>query len=384
MIWAHNDLSAQQSRVRKDAAARASGHQHRTYTIFKRLTMVGCVKLLDANQSPPTAKDGTDRLSRSRSRPYSSHASVESSMLISDCNIEIHVAYLRRLRDAAITGIDVDILCRDVDICLDLSPSHSSANIENHSSPPLGCSLQSLIHFMMGLQHCVYKDRSFVDPLLPEHIQFHPDGEKTPKENKRLKLVDEVESKIEELGPDDFMPTINVEDDDLDESSDDGEEPDEEHDDAFLAWKREQGLEVDASGENPIDAILVDTPDGVIRKERSTHSLRGSVQNSDKGNQEPSKYKRKRKAVIVLARGAQKFEKLSFSLTLRRVNAKAFLPQKDYVKESQKCQSSGSSSHRHCLELLAEGAVIECIWPKPSGKIGRWKFRRWLFTRPLH
>ncbi|KAL3803648.1 hypothetical protein HJC23_003702 [Cyclotella cryptica] len=364
MVWAHNDLSAQQSRMRRDAAARTSGHQHRTYTIFKRLTMIGCVRLVDADQSRPKTNDGTGRSSRS--------LLLESPMIISDCNIEMHVAYLRRLRDAAITGVDVDILCRDVDICLDLSPLQSSADIENNSSQPLGCSLQSLIHFMAGLQHCVYKDRSFVDPLLPENTYRPSDDEKMLTENKRLHVVDEVENKAEELGPDDFMPTINVEDDDLDESSEDGEEPDEEHDQAFLAWKREQGLEVEASASDPINTVLVDTPDGVIRKEGSSHSLRRSLQNSDNDNDNdgPSKYKRKRKAVIVLARGAQKFEKLSFSLALRRVIAKLYLPQNEHAMEKQKIVSSNTSSYRHCLELLAEGAVIECIWPKPSGEIG--------------
>ena len=83
-------------------------------------------------------------------------------------------------------------------------------------------------------------------------------------------------------------------------------------------------------------------------------------------------YKRKRKAVIVIASGAQQFEKLSFSLSIPRINMKLCLPSEDSNVESNANGEKGDSeaNDNHCLELLLEGLVAECIWPKVSGEMG--------------
>ena len=92
---------------------------------------------------------------------------VKSAALISNTQIDVHVAYIRRLRDAGVTGIDVDVLCHDMDINLDIA-SLSDANNGSNASQSSGCDVGSFVHMMMGLLHCYYKDRSFVDPLLPD------------------------------------------------------------------------------------------------------------------------------------------------------------------------------------------------------------------------
>jgi hypothetical protein len=328
-IWAHNDLSAQQANIQSSTRA-GGGHHHRMYTIFKRLSFKAAVGIVDATK-----------------------AAVEQSTLISDCNIDVHVAYTRRLRDAGITGVDVDVLCHDADINLDLS--------EDLTANPLGCSFQSVLHLMVGLQHCMYKDRSFIDPLLPVGVS----RESTTKNESTRKDKQPTTSENEEveLGPDDFLPTINMEEDELDESSEDEEEPDEENDEAFLAWKKEQGTETDTIV--PDDSTSTSESDGAsgaisISQRESSQSL---------ASQEAAlKYKRKRKAVIVLASGAQKFEKLSFSFTMRRVNVKLFLPYDNLNSQMQDGESINTVTNRHCIEMMAEGAMIECMWPKPNGK----------------
>ena len=74
-------------------------------------------------------------------------------------------------------------------------------------------------------------------------------------------------------------------------------------------------------------------------------------------------YARKRKAVIVIASGAQKFEKLGFSLSLPRIHMQLRLPSKQVTAESE--------SSYHSLELLLTGLNFACIWPKnPAGDMG--------------
>lgn len=281
-------------------------------------------------------------------------SNAEQSKLISDCKMDMHVAYTRRLRDAGITGVDVDVLCHDADVKLDLS-------VPNTTTEPLGCSFQSVLHLMAGLQHCMYKDRSFVDPLLPVGVS-RESTKKIEKPDITGKECFEVE-----LGPDDFMPAVNMEDDDSSESSEDEEEPDEEHDEAFLAWKKDQGLDVDvpanadismAEGKSVVSESDGAVSDGLIPQQVSSQSLLRE--------EPPPKYKRKRKAVIVLASGAQKFEKLSFSFTARRINLQLFLPNDDAQMHHD--ISPNAAINRHCIELMAESAMVECIWPKPNGE----------------
>lgn len=333
-IWAHNDLSAQQANI-QNATRAGGGHHHRMYSIFKRLSFKAAVGLVDATK-----------------------AAKEQTTLISDCKIDAHVAYTRRLRDAGITGIDVDVLCHDADINLDLS--------ENLTETPLGCSFQSVLHLMVGLQHCMYKDRSFVDPLLPVGVSRESTKQNESTRKYQQPSVSAKESEEIELGPDDFMPTINMEEDELDESSEDEEEPDEEHDEAFLAWKKEQGIESDTPPNDSMSDLA--SRSGEASSGMSI-SQRESSQSLASKKAAPN-YKRKRKAVIVLASGAQKFEKLSFSLTMRRVNVKLFLPSSDnFNSQMQDVESTSTVMNRYCIEIMTEGAMMECMWPKPNGKL---------------
>ncbi|KAL7553767.1 hypothetical protein ACHAWF_017089 [Thalassiosira exigua] len=302
------------------------------------------------------------------------------SNLFSDTRMDVHLAYVRRLRDACVTGADLDVQVHDISINLDVT---SGEGRPSSPSSVAGCDVGAFVHMMIGLLHCYYKDRSFVDPLLPVGVKKVVDGERLLLRGFDGESPKEAASEVveEEAGPDGFLPEVALMDDDLDSSdeSDYEEEPDEEHDQAYLAWKKEQeekegdvGRDMSVKAEGSEDSGL--TPGEAGANEVSTEPLleqsegvvpTQEVKEKGEAPAKPKSYKRKRKAVIVVASGAQKFEKLSFSLSIPRINMKLCLP-----KESEKDSHSVGDDKAdpdaiyHCLELLLEGFVVESIWPK--------------------
>ena len=83
-VWVHNELRAKQSRFNKEANKH---HRHRSYIIYKRLSMTCHVKLLLA-----------------RDKKQSKDAPESVSNLITDTKVDVYLAYMRRLRDACVTG----------------------------------------------------------------------------------------------------------------------------------------------------------------------------------------------------------------------------------------------------------------------------------------
>ena len=328
-VWAHNELAAQQSRFRREA----NQQRHRSYVIYKRFTMEMSVKL------PTRRIDGTE--------------SKVTSTLLSNTNMEVHIAYIRRLKDAGVSGVDVDILVEDIDINLDVVP-HSDKGRKKKDSAR--CDLGAFVHMLVGLLHCYYKDRSFVDPLLPDGM-LRPTADNEAGLFLRVddaKSDDEFLPEEEEILPDDFLPAVEVVDDESTESEFDEEDSDgDENDEVSSSSKEAQEgnssdgtpLPVSSDNVNP----TIDNPATDIQPD---------------GTDEKAEYKRKRKAVIVIASGAQKFEKLSFSLTLPRIAMKLCLPSED--DDTQSLDEDDS----FCLELLLEGIKAESIWPKSDGDIG--------------
>lgn len=323
-VWAHNERSFQRSGDRG---------RHRSCTIYKRLSMACHVELvpwgLGAGAPTPNAFRNGTSLKRTES----------ASSLLSNTKIDIYLAYVRRLRDAAVTGADVDVLVHSVDINLDVA-SYDKKSPSGDAST--GCDLGAFVHMMVGLLHCYYKDRSFVDPFLPEGATNNNDellrGFHSQQDTEKEEEI--------EAGPDDILPEVAMVEDDLESSEDDEdyeEDKGEEHDDAYLAWKRGQekeggGTEV---GEEDSKASAA-TP----KKEDGAAAPPAK----------PKSYKAKRKAVIVIASGAQKFERLSFSLSVPRVNMKLCFPNED--GDGGERAPSDENFH-HCLELLLEGLVAE-------------------------
>ena len=367
-IWAHNELFAQQNRFRQGNNSNLAP-RHRSYIIYKRLSGVCHVRL--------SAEAHYTHTQQSKNKCNNKEDMKNLASLISNTQIDVHVAYIRRLRDAGVTGVDVDVLCHDMDINLDISSSSLSGSDNNSASHSSGFDVGSFVHMMIGLLHCYYKDRTFSDPLLPTGIRDETKlsisieeaqsekGNATEESNRNGATEDDEEG---EAGPDDFMlPEIAVMDDEESSQSDYEEEPDEEHDEAFLEWKRRYDEQKDgakcadsAGTTDDTNALSSATVGDTVQEGIDATNL---IEKDDE--KEKKVYKRKRKAVIVIASGAQKFEKLSFSFGLSRVNMKLFLPSHTSthtIRESDK--------ERHCLELLVEGLVAECIWPKVTGEIG--------------
>ncbi|EJK75579.1 hypothetical protein THAOC_02693, partial [Thalassiosira oceanica] len=326
-VWAHNELRVQQPRFRREA----NEQRHRSYVIYKRFTMEMSVKL------PTRREDGTE--------------SKVISTLLSNTNMEVHIAYVRRLKDAGVSGVDVDVLVEDIDINLDVVP-HSDGDRKKKDSAR--CDLGAFVHMLVGLLHCYYKDRSFVDPLLPDGM-WRPTADNEAglflrgvAAKSDCEFVPEEE---DEILPDDFLPAVEVVDDESTESEFDDEGSDGGENDDVLNEAQEgnstDGTTLPESSDN--ENFTVDNP---------------ATDTQPDGTDEKAEYKRKRKAVIVIASGAQKFERLSFSLTLPRIAMKLCLPSED--DDTQSLDEDDS----FCLELLLEGMKAESIWPKSDGDIG--------------
>ena len=311
-VWAHNELSAQQSRYKNNNQQHQ--HRHRSYVIYKRLSMMCSVKLLSGvgiSDSSSIKKGTTSKQSISN--------------LISDTRVDLHVSYTRRLRDAGVAAADLDVQVYDVNIDLDVA-----AYSKTKGSIPTGCDVGDFVHMLIGLLHCYYKDRSFVDPLLANGV-LAPSNKSDnsgllrgfSQQNTTAHSIDD-----EEVGPDDFLPTIKMDEDDSESESDydDEEDQDEtgEHDEAYLAWKRSQEGQQESENTEQIETASSETPTDGTQSEQQTS---GSIEVAKKEKKEKKEttdksYKRKRKAVIVIASGAQQFEKLSFSLSIPRINMK--------------------------------------------------------------
>ena len=102
-------------------------HSERTYMIYKRLSLQCSVGLRDPLEP--------------NSEPYP---------LLKEAQVELHVAFHKRLRDAAILAVQVDVTLSRVEIQVDTE------------AVPL------IAHAMAGIKYCTSKDRAFNDPLVPE------------------------------------------------------------------------------------------------------------------------------------------------------------------------------------------------------------------------
>jgi hypothetical protein len=254
---------------------------------------------------------------------------------------------------------------------------------------------------MIGLLHCYYKDRSFVDPLLPDGVLaaagrggllrgFSDDsvgGMGAAEAGVHSSSGGDDGEGAETGGPDVFLPEVALMDSDEAQSSDGESNLDDDadagRDGVYLGWKKEgeesgtKSSTNESDTELPRPCVLLD--DSRVSS-RTKQGGRDGIEAGARGDHVNDKrtaesYERKRKAVIVIASGAQKFEKLSFSLSIPRINIKLHLPPSrtasgDEPRSSGKDGAESEVNH-HCLELFLEGLVAECIWPKNSaGEMG--------------
>jgi len=363
MVWAHNELSFKG----------ATNQRHRSCTIYKKLSMMCHIKLLSSGDQK--------RTKGLQSNSGTSITSESASSLLSNTKVDVYLGYVRRLRDASVRGADLDVVIHNVDINLDVASYNKKS-----SSATSGCDLGLFVHMLVGLLHCYYKDRSFVDPFSPDGVES---AHEVPGVSGLLRGFNSLGTVNEkgkddgaEAGPDAFLPEVALMDDDLDSSdeSDYVEEPDEENDEAFLAWKKKQDQKGEARANECTHAEQGEKNDGSNLFPESQEQIGGESKMSttkdggdDRTPAKSKSYKPKRKAVVVIASGAQKFEKLSFSLSIPRINMKICLPHEIEMmtEPNQLDKDNGNSKNHHCLELLLEGLVAECIWPKNnSGDMG--------------
>ena len=323
-VWAHNNNSNNDTGGEGGFSSRFVGP--RSYIIYKRMSATCRIDL-----APGGLRGGGGGVVE---------AGTWSSTILSGAMIEVHLAYTRRLRDSGVSGADVDVRIHDVDVDLD-------ASLSGDEDRGGRCDLSSFVHMLIGLLHCYYRDRSFVDPLLPDGV----DGssaffnlspicvtEQTMETTQGTHAGDCDET---DAGPDAFLPEVAL----MDEVSD---ESDFDEDPAEQDLTTEQG-----------DAIT-----------SASMKSSGNDSASENDKQTAKSYKRKRKAVIVIAAGAKRFENISFSLSLPRIKMKLRLPSQQFTPNDRKVGTEAESNY-HSLELLLTGLEFACIWPKnPAGEMG--------------
>ena len=319
-VWAHNNNS---NNDEGGFSSRFIREGPRSYIIYKRMSATCRIDL-----APGGLKGGGGG---------AVEAGTWSSTILSDAKIEVHLAYTRRLRDSGVSGADMDVRINDVDVDLD-------ASLSGDEDRGGRCDLSSFVHMLIGLLHCYYRDRSFVDPLLPDGV----DSSSAFVNLSPICVTEQTMETVQGTGDceemdaaDAFLPEVALMDEVSDESDLD-EDPEEQD----LTTK--QG-----------DAI-------------TSASMKSSGNDSaaEKKKQSAKSYERKRKAVIVIASGAQKFENLSWSLSLPRIKMKLRLPSKQLTPNDRKVGAESESNY-HSLELLLTGLEFACIWPKnPAGEMG--------------
>jgi len=225
-VWNHN---------RHDPGVAAP---HRTIMIYKKLSLQCTMGLKNAETGE------------------------EVPPLIRDAQVEVHLAFRKRLRDAAILAVQVDVTARKVEV-------HISTE-----------SVAMMAHAMAGVQYCLAKDRAFQDPLVA-------------KTEKSEEGTDAAENKMDES----FVVTSH-EEEPMDEEDDD-EDNDEE-----------------MAAANVSDAVSDSDAESSGEDEASEKPEPPSKQTSSISTRSQSAYMRR--PVIMLPNGLVIHERLSFSLSVHQ------------------------------------------------------------------
>ena len=255
-VWNHN----------RPQPGVAAGYQ--TIMIYKKLSLLCTVGLRDAVHGE------------------------EMSPLVKDAQVEVHVAFRKRLRDAAVLAIQVDVTAQKVEV-----------RVPTEAVPIIA-------HAMAGVQYCLGKDRAFQDPLVTTTD--------APSE----------ESLVVNAQVDETNNNILVKKEPMDD--------DEEGDD-------------DEVNEEAISESLSESDDETIEDEVPTKPESPMRQSSSVSGRSQSAYLRR--PVIVLPNGLVIHERISFSLSVHQCTIRGIyseqedgyvqLVTKGFVAEAMWPQDSG-------------------------------------------
>ncbi len=190
----------------------------------------------------------------------------ELPSLIRDAQLEVHVAFRKRLRDSAVLAIQVDVTAHKV-----------AVHVPTETVPMLA-------HAMAGIQYCLTKDRAFQDPLVKEQD-------------------DTGETSLEEAA----VVTTNE-----DELIGEGEEDDDDDDEKMAS------VDVSDSGSES---------DHDEASQSSSTAAPPAKQSSSVSARSQSAYLRR--PVIVLPNGLVIHERLSFSLSVHQITIRGIYSDED-------------------------------------------------------
>jgi len=161
-VWRHNSRSGRQeatSRQQDMGDRNDRAFQHRTLIIYKKLTLEASVAI-GIRMEGMTAKQ----------------TFLSSHLLIANLPLQSHFCIHKRISDSAILAAQIDCSLMNLEVEID-------ADV-----------LPLLIHALVGVQSCVERDQSFVDPLKDQEtkntessahadVQYDPDEELEPSKD---------------------------------------------------------------------------------------------------------------------------------------------------------------------------------------------------------
>lgn len=119
----------------------------------------------------------------------------ELPSLIRNAQVEVHVAFKKRLRDAAILNVQADVTAHKVEVHI---PTES---------------VSTLAHAMAGVQYCLAKDRAFQDPLVSEAAEHKAEieiGSNAVVSESSVVIAEEDEMEEDDEDEHEEMPPADV------------------------------------------------------------------------------------------------------------------------------------------------------------------------------
>ena len=246
--------------------------------------------------------------------------------LVREAKVEIQIMFHKRVRDAAMLGVQVDATLNLVEV-------HVCAG-----------DISTLAHAAAGFQYCFAKDREFEDPLvgtkrnsedaLGEAVEVRFLGSAGTASVKKSAIV---------------VTDVNEEDDgDYDESDEDSRPP--EHD--TVAFD-DDGM---PRSEVKEDESSVGAPTEVSAKSETDLTAASSSAQSEKSAQTKS-FVPGGRPVIITPTGIVIHERLSVSVSVNHCT----------VRGVYAANSAPENSH---IQMAVKGVIAEMIWPKTTGEKG--------------
>lgn len=225
---------------------------------------------------------------------------------------EVQLAVLRRIRDGAILGVQVDVTVPKVDVDIDSK------------------SMRSIAHLLSGLQYCLAKDKSFEDPL-----RSKAENEKRVRPSSAIVLVKKSESRIASQGK------LSVVENEIEKSCND------------IINERKNSATGGFDGDSPND----DRSASSLKSDNGDEDTSVTSDCSSVHGIDTSKLRKPKSAdeqpIILLPNGIIIHRSVTVTCSVTDLSL-----------------WGSYDDEKGCVELITKGCIAEFIWPKSSREQG--------------